>query len=616
MKKLITHKKSFLIAFLISMGISFAKIAFGQSMPGCDASFRDITSMVMLPAKVLLNNTAVLEAVNKDYQQYTWDFGDGTSDTGQTVIHHFPKEGKYLVTLKVFSPNIGMLTVICEDKKSQWISVGISNEVCDASFQPKIICTASIPPICAVVGFEATTKGYSSYSWDFGDGSIDTGAIVSHSFAGEGKYLVTLNVAGKECEASSSQLYTQSGLYIPNPDSALCAAKLKLDVNGRTLNIEDQLVRMTLVADGITVQHTWEWGDGTSETSFQKAGHTYAKSGKYKVKVTKTATYNPCYNNPLCKARIIELCTQTYEYDVEIGENGTSCDAAIFHADSGLKVTFYNGLIVDHFENTIIEKYVWDFGDGQSGNGSKVEHRYSQAGTYSVKLTKTIWIDPCPVQPGGIQCKALPYEVCSKTFEKRIQVGTSLCRAGFKIEQKGNRVTVTTDKSHVPIGYAKLDYGDGDVIESSSAFIKGTHTYAKPGTYPICLRIATVPDDILPLVDLLYYCTDTFCDSIIITEDQNLGETTSLSEVQGFSGNNVRIYPNPAQNELNIEVIHSESALTLYIFDAFGRKVKELYDIKSGIHEVDIMQLDNGLYLYTLQDAEKTVKVGKLIVSK
>jgi len=618
MKKLITYNKSFFIAFLISLGLSFAKIAFGQSEPpaGCDASFRDITAISVLPANIPWNNLVVLEANNNGYLTYTWDFGDGSSDTGRTVIHHFPKEGQFLVTLKVYSPNIGVLTVICEDKKSQWITVGPKTGACDASFQPKIICTTSIPPICSVVGFEATQKEYLSYKWDFGDGSIDTGASVNHSFTQEGRYLVTLNVLGKECEASQSQLFTKSGPHFPNPDSTLCTAKLTHSIRGNTVEMQDEIVRMTLVYDGISIHHTWAWGDGTISNGTQKDSHAYAKPGKYLVKVTKTALFNPCYDKPNCKAMPLQLCSQQYTYEVTIGENlETLCAASIAHADSGLKVTFYNGLIIDHFRNDVIERYTWDFGDGTSGEGTKSVHYYSSPGHYKVKLTKTVLIDPCPPLPGDVQCKALPYEVCSKVYEENIYVGASLCKAHFKIDQVGNKITVTTDKASFAIGYAKLDFGDGDVIESGSSYIKATHTYTKAGSYPICFRMATVTDEVLPYVYLPYYCTDTFCDSVTIAE-QNLGNQTGISDPTFFQENNVRVYPNPAQNKLAVEVKYAESDLILQVFEESGKKTIEFSGLKTGLQELDIAQLDNGLYFYTLQDKEKIVRKGKIMVSK
>src|SRR5207302_1866157 len=35
----------------------------------------------------------------------------------------------------------------------------------------------------------------------------------------------------------------------------------------------------------------------------------------------------------------------------------------------------------------MIRSYIWDFGDGSAGNGTVVQHRYGQAGTFRVLLT-------------------------------------------------------------------------------------------------------------------------------------------------------------------------------------------------------------------------------------
>ncbi|MDI6451731.1 PKD domain-containing protein [Anaerobaca lacustris] len=127
-------------------------------------------------------------------QSWQWDFGDGSSATGQTVSHAFANPRTYDVTLTV--SGAGQTADIAER----------------VTIYPAI--EAQITPLSGSVleGDEVTFDASNSYGaigayhWDFGDGTTATGQQVAKSFAEAGIYRVTLTVSNGTASNSCSAL--------------------------------------------------------------------------------------------------------------------------------------------------------------------------------------------------------------------------------------------------------------------------------------------------------------------------------------------------------------------------------------------------------------------------
>ena len=121
---------------------------------------------------------------------YTWAFGDGSTSTGPIVSHTFTATGTFSVTLTIVNDrNVSAST-------TKVIAVGAS--VAPAAL---FVFSPTTPVVGQSVVFNADASraapGHTivQYSWIFGDGTTDTGFLVSHAFSTPGTYNVSLTVA-------------------------------------------------------------------------------------------------------------------------------------------------------------------------------------------------------------------------------------------------------------------------------------------------------------------------------------------------------------------------------------------------------------------------------------
>ncbi len=119
---------------------------------------------------------------------YRWDFGDGSTGSGEKSTHAYSTGGTYTVTLIV---NDGKAD---SDPDTTTATIAHVNDapVADAG-----------PDQSAVVGETVTFDGTSSfdedgtitsYDWDFGDETTGSGVTATHTYSTAGIYIVTLTV--------------------------------------------------------------------------------------------------------------------------------------------------------------------------------------------------------------------------------------------------------------------------------------------------------------------------------------------------------------------------------------------------------------------------------------
>ncbi|CAN5170519.1 hypothetical protein BH23CHL1_BH23CHL1_04660 [soil metagenome] len=185
-------------------------------------------------------------------ETYSWDFGDGSSESGATVSHSY-KEGAYPATLTV-TDGSGQSSAF-----SQEVVVFTSQEVVVTSAESQ--STASFVHSCDALArtcaFDASQSegDISGYEWNFGDGStVAAGEIVSHAYSAGGNYTVTLTVAnGSGTDDASQNVVLPFTMHVGDLDGSLV-----VDQGGSTaavtVTVHDEDDKPT--AD-VTVVGTW-----------------------------------------------------------------------------------------------------------------------------------------------------------------------------------------------------------------------------------------------------------------------------------------------------------------------------------------------------------------------
>jgi len=117
---------------------------------------------------------------------YTWNMGDGTTMTGETVGYQYSKNRTYTVTLTV-TDNHGAW-----DTTQQEATIRNIPPVADFSFTPDN-ATVGEPISFTDLSYDPDGDVY-EHEWSFGDGATSSNDNPTHAYASNGNFTVTLTV--------------------------------------------------------------------------------------------------------------------------------------------------------------------------------------------------------------------------------------------------------------------------------------------------------------------------------------------------------------------------------------------------------------------------------------
>jgi PKD repeat protein len=144
---------------------------------------------------------------------FQWDFGDGATGAGQSVMHTYTTTGTYTVTLTVAAPPsfsvsaTSIATVTTAPAAPPALQVDAGGPYLGAPGQP-VTLTASAP---------VSASGQYQYQWTFGDGTSGSGQSLAHIYATDGAFIVTLTVTDRNSGRSGMDTTT---VTIGSPASA------------------------------------------------------------------------------------------------------------------------------------------------------------------------------------------------------------------------------------------------------------------------------------------------------------------------------------------------------------------------------------------------------------
>jgi PKD repeat protein len=483
---------------------------------------------------------------------FSWDFGDGSTGTGQNVGHLYTTNGTYTVTMSEFDSN-GL--ILC----SYWTTISIGlNTSCN--FYPSPL------PNSTQVDFYTQFPLGASVTWDFGDGTSATGTFVSHVYNAFGTYNVCVVAAynGMTCSSCSTVVVSN------NPVGGCSFTAIPDSINPFLLYV---------FASGSGNTYVWDFGDGSAPDTGAFASHVYASAG----------TYNVCvYERDSIGLIVCSIC-----HPVVIGTVFQQCQANFAAVSVGLDAYFVDMSTV----SSTSTMYMWDFGDGGTSTAQYPQYTYALPGWYRICLTI---IDA--------NCQS---SYCDSLYVDSVISNPTACNAFFVFTQTAAYQMVAVNLSSGFNLAFNWDFGDG----TTSNLPYPTHTYNVTGTYAICLTVSDNAGCVSTYCDTLsvdslgqihYHGLQGFVLNVLSPEAITGIDQTATEIVTG-------VFPNPATTTLHINTANGISGSVDYrIVNVTGAEIRK-GSLNSGENIISVDAISPGLYMIEFRDSKGSRSFNRFI---
>jgi PA14 domain/PKD domain/DNA/RNA non-specific endonuclease len=262
----------------------------GQAVPGGSGSGSGAASNdITLSSPVVLGSNGISFSgggLGNPSSTFTWNFGDTTTGTGETVYKTYANPGLYTVSLTVtdaISPTSASVQAAATRTFTSQVSVlpSIYNM---SSYQGAVTRAinrfAPSDPSTYVFDVKFPMAGL-DYRWGFSDGSNITGSSVSKTFANPGFQDVTLTIRDNRGDSPTFgevllEEQTRVNVLIEPP----AADMAQVSQAGTTITLNAG------VSQGYgNLTYQWRFGDGTTQSGFTVTKN-FGANGHYGVTLT------------------------------------------------------------------------------------------------------------------------------------------------------------------------------------------------------------------------------------------------------------------------------------------------------------------------------------------
>ena len=385
---------------------------------------------------------------------FSWNFGDGGTDTGAIACHTFRSDGLFPVTLTVVDANQNCISL------TQFVTVGEGGA-------PACVFTASPNPVNTdtVVLFNASGSQDAdgqivSFRWNFGDGSTGNGEIVSHAFDEEGAYVVTLAVtdnAGNETVCTQT-ITVASGL--PTCDFSF---EPSTPNTGDTVTFDGSA---SADVDGGTLEFAWDFdGDGQFDDGTGEVDtFTYSTEGTFLVTLRVTDDEGN-----------VVTCSQS----VTVGSVPPTCSFTASPSTANVGDTVNFNATASSDDGTITN-FAFDFGDGTApldpNTDPTVSHVFTTEGSFIVTLTVT------DNDGNNVSCTQT---VTVGSVPPTCSFTASPTSASVGQTVNFNATASTDDGTITNFGW---DFGDGNTLDPNTDPTV-SHVFTANGTFVVTLTL-------------------------------------------------------------------------------------------------------------------------------
>ncbi len=301
---------------------------------------------VCAAANVIFDSQTFASSIN-----YAWDFGDTGSSSVADPTHQFAP-GTYTVKLDVLST-----ITSCTNTKSQSLKI-----------YPKPTASFISPPglICTSNNFTFTNQttdvydGLLQYQWQVNATPVGNQRNLVYAFSTTGDQPVKLVTSIPGCSDETTQTVV----------GVLTGPVVNYTINGQC---QGDQVTFTNQSTGSISGYSWNFADGHTSVAANPT-NTYAAAGAYAVSLQATGT-NGCNTTTVKNLVVYSKPQPNFNLDLP----PFSC--------SGTPSQFHDVTPTPNDSN--IQNWTWNFGDGGQGSGKDPIHTYVNAGDVTVRLTTT-----------------------------------------------------------------------------------------------------------------------------------------------------------------------------------------------------------------------------------
>lgn len=279
---------------------------------------------------------------------YLWSFGDGGSSTLRSPVYNYAADGIYTVKLTIRDRNG------CSDSLTRINYVKVASPVANFTVSDTL---GTCPPL--VVTFTNLSINYTSFDWDFGDGTGSTLSNPFHFYSQPGTYIAKLTVRKLSC----TSVFTKT-IIVKGPQGSFRYTNL---IGCRPLNTH--FVGTTIGS----ISFIWDFNDGTTTTTRDSVlSHLYTTPGSFIPKMILTDSAG-CVIPIVGRDTIVVKGVETdFRYTTTVLCNPGN----VFFTDS---TTSTDPII----------RYQWNFGDNTTSSAQHPIHAYNIAGVYHPSLIVT-----------------------------------------------------------------------------------------------------------------------------------------------------------------------------------------------------------------------------------
>jgi gliding motility-associated-like protein len=414
------------------------KTIIGKYIP--DAAFVTSSDSTCNPGSISFYNASVGGSTNN------WNFGNGATSSAINPVATFSGplaiDTNYQVRLVIASP------AGCKDTSYKTIKV---NPLPVASF-------ASVAPGCTPlsVNFNNTSQRAVSYEWEFGDGATAVGPIASKVFTNsialaDRNYTVTLKA------------FTASG----------CMDTARHNITVFPLPLVNYTANKTLKCD--TAEYV------VINSSQGAANYVWKQQNQVVSSLMSPMVYFPTAINvdSTHQLKLVAISNKGCSDSIEKPVTIKPLVKADFTSTGTSSCSNLNVLFANKSRNGF--SYFWLFGDGTGSPLSSPQHKYTNTGSYDVKL---IAYDAFGCSDTAVRANSVTiYEVPTANF---LYSPPTAALPNSTIEFTNLSFVSSGNLSHQWI------FGDAASTQNSSSEANPTHSFTDSGNYAVQLVVNTI----------------------------------------------------------------------------------------------------------------------------